>query len=799
MSIKLLPEDAIDRIKSSATVTSLNEVACGLLANSLDAESSKVNIHIDYLLGNCVVEDNGEGISSNEFEETGGLGKPHRAFHLRHVCAHLTAADTSKVLPSSLIHGGHGNFLASVATFSLLHVISHSRLEAAQSYMSVHQGKVLTRCMPAPPELRFETYNHGTRISVRDLFGSMPVRVRQRGTIFADRSAIDREWAKLVLDVTGLLLGWPSAVSISLREKNTQRELRLSTNTTDLILRTSKLLSQAGLLELYGTDRWLPVSASSRRARINGCISKIPVATRRSQFMSLGVRPIPNSFGTNVLYEEVNKLFKESSFGMVEPDDNDGSNADGMLKARKGVEKWPVFYLQIHMLGDAQNIDLDEAVGDSRRGLNDIIDLLKVVCYGCLKRQFLRPRRVQLANESLPALSQELQSRQKLVRSKTRPATKASNFAAADGLANRRQSPFDDWRRIKTGEVSIAKPKRRPPDSKSQLVVSDAYQATQYDDRHHTCHRHDIANTADGTSGVVDLQTISDCARASTPNVDETPIARRTLDQPKRSRNGWLQGILDTWENPVFEPAPEQLRSLEDVAAPWAQQVGDVGSYITERPSGEAQGDMPAMLASRVSKAALASAQVIGQVDNKFILLRLSHSFGKEADASRLVLVDQHAADERCQLEDLMRSYFAVDTSGKLSTKREVLDIPIKFELSVAECTLLKKQTRHFNTWGVSFAVDVAACTVVVLRLPISIAERCRSEPKLVIDMMRNEIWRLADGLTPPAPEPRAGQSWPSSFRHCPRGILDLLNSRSCRSKFSLLPVQANGRRHHVQ
>jgi DNA mismatch repair protein MLH3 len=78
MSIRQLPEDVIDKIKSSVAITSLNAVACGLLTNALDAGATRVNIYLDYGRGNCTVEDNGLGIPSDEFEPDGGLGKLHR-------------------------------------------------------------------------------------------------------------------------------------------------------------------------------------------------------------------------------------------------------------------------------------------------------------------------------------------------------------------------------------------------------------------------------------------------------------------------------------------------------------------------------------------------------------------------------------------------------------------------------------------------------------------------------------------------------------------------------------------------
>jgi len=77
MSIKQLPSDVAAQIQSSIAIASLNSVILGLIRNSLDAQSSKINISVDYRRGNCSVEDDGLGIAPAEFLESGGLGKLH--------------------------------------------------------------------------------------------------------------------------------------------------------------------------------------------------------------------------------------------------------------------------------------------------------------------------------------------------------------------------------------------------------------------------------------------------------------------------------------------------------------------------------------------------------------------------------------------------------------------------------------------------------------------------------------------------------------------------------------------------
>lgn len=68
-----LPEDAKAQIKSSTAINTLNDVVLGLVKNSLDAESSKIEIELDSVRACCVVEDDGHGISPQEFKTEGGL------------------------------------------------------------------------------------------------------------------------------------------------------------------------------------------------------------------------------------------------------------------------------------------------------------------------------------------------------------------------------------------------------------------------------------------------------------------------------------------------------------------------------------------------------------------------------------------------------------------------------------------------------------------------------------------------------------------------------------------------------
>ncbi|KAK2592498.1 DNA mismatch repair protein [Conoideocrella luteorostrata] len=805
MSIRPLSKVAVDKIKSSSAVTSLNEVVCGLLRNSLDARSSKVNIHLDFALGNCVVEDDGLGVDPSEFGPDGGLGKLHH---------------TSKIPPNPKLHGSHGNFLASVANLSLLAITSQHHRHETQAFLSVHNGQVLARHVPAPPDQRFDFFSHGTRVSIRNLFGSMPVRVKQRGLLFSDRTRTDKEWETLIRDMAALLVAWPSEVSLLLREAKTQRETRLRSGNTDLVCRTSRLFTQAGLAESEDAGSWVPVSASSRRVRIKGAISKVPVATRRSQIMCLGIRPVPNSFGTNVLYEEANKIFTLSSFGLVEGDERDKVQG----KPKKGVERWPMFYLEIHLLGAGEGIPVDDVLGDSQHCLQAIIDLLKVVCYGFLKKYCLRPNRI-VRSDPKPTNAHVLRSSQRrtgqaTMRHMSQAGTRPPS-ASGDYEFDQPYSPFDTWNRIKVGKAistkSTAGCGAEPPDAPNVKPATEtphrlmgdngellrtpfgdvdeirAVNVTQPQSR-------DMHGTGDEVSGEVDnsanetTESTGDVHSNSVPARKQVlPVHRSLESRPKSQPEEWLQGVLRSWKNPIFETTEPRIPTVhQDLAGTErAVEVRRDGQWSKFFPhANDVQFEAIAMsLSGRVSRSALASAEVIGQVDRKFILLQLplhtAEGSPSSDPSSALIMIDQHAADERYRLEELMSLYF--EPSGdRLDAVTQSLERPVLFEVSARECELLQRHHTHFQMWGVIYNIervkDAIGYKIKVSGLPPSILERCRSEPKLIIDLMRREIWQYEDGSLPPRPSHEPGRSWVSCFHSCPRGILELLHSRSCRS-----------------
>ena len=108
-----------------------------------------------------------------------------------------------------------------------------------------------------------------------------------------------------------------------------------------------------------------------------------------------------------------------------------------------------------------------------------------------------------------------------------------------------------------------------------------------------------------------------------------------------------------------------------------------------------------------MSKEGLAGVQVLGQVDSKFIacLLNTSDQPREEQTISQtIILVDQHAADERIRVERFLKSLCLgyLDHEGA-GVERRILDPPVpvlltKFERDrLLDSAIMKKA---FRDWG---------------------------------------------------------------------------------------------------
>ena len=655
---------------------------------------------------------------------------------------------------------------------------------------------------------------------------------------------------QLIWELTAVLLAWPKAVSVSITDTVTKRQVRLKclTNETE-IPRTVTLLTQSGLVESSNSGSWVPVSANSGQIHIRGCISSIPVATRQSQFLCLGLCPLTNELGADVLYDKINKTFANSSFGIIEPDDDSRQKRDKHLnenswstsRNRKDVERWPMFYMQIQTSEDLM-VDL---LKSSLALLPDdfvlaILDMLQAICYGFLKKLHMRPRKTPISKDHFALSTDPKLGRIRNTKSldpgvppQVNAGTQSIETPRSPSRFKMTSNPFGSWQRVKVGQATQLANKQDSQQTSYQRKLNSKEPSPLVAADGTLLRRPFIISTETGDAKTIlsdesastAIQTIAKLSeyenRDMTSVLSQTSKVRTTVSKalssildtrtqvsnmPRSVPSEWLQKLEASWENPVFETASEPLPRAYRENVPPASD----GSIKTRTSCWGASHSADELLfesasstvSSRLSREVLSEAEVLSQVDNKFILVKLpvqaTRAESSQSLDSVLVMIDQHAADERHQLETLMKEYFEeVEKSPWMKPVTEVLKTPLKIELSSKENKMLLRYETYFATWGIIYQRqplggprnDDQASTITVTSLPVGIAERCCREPRVLVEILRKEIWVLHDdGKKPNGPIGGSDASsfgWLARFHGCPQGILELLHSRSCRSRYS--------------
>ncbi|KAF1983055.1 hypothetical protein K402DRAFT_456882 [Aulographum hederae CBS 113979] len=947
--IQQLPAEVIAQIKSSTIITSLGEVIVNLVKNSLDAGASKIEVQVDYRRGGCIVEDDGLGVPPSEFKEEGGLGK---LYH------------TSKYRALATAHGRNGTFLASLSALSLLTIISCHHAYRSHNSVSFHKSTVISRQCPAPNHQHVHSRDHGTRVIVRDLFGNMPVRVKHRVALSDDRAESERLWQSLREELCGLLIAWTEPVSLKVSDVENSRTIAVnhyagrsasSSNSSRGMNRHERVLhsmSQCGLVGQYLLRAWIPVSASSKSTQVRGAISLDPAPSKRIQFISFGIHPLV-SRGHNELYDHINQLFQSSSFGTVEDESeidetekerrkrdrrfkSDGYTNRQLSGGRKGIDKWPMFYLNISLGKDSDKV-LPERYLEHQSTLHEICAVVEAMVTQWLSAHHFRTRkrRNRTTSTDRPVSASPPAQSDDPPRSISKRGNSPESSLAAAGLvgrATRREANNSDRKRKRSGHDSLGDPirpytgitsfnelsriksgkpeyyenlwaaKRIPKviESGTQAERADAntpnfskFAATpiepgelgqrltlsrtescldaRTDDhvRRLTDHGEEIVEWKDPISHETFLINARTGATLPAAAYEKEEVAKsklntaripsherltqkRVQDAPSQKQTGreWVEGFLKEWDNPVFRQSEASIpRTSFDLPTPGTSN-GRHGCCNKRLEMEKAFQEASISTKTKLSKEALSRAQVIAQVDKKFILVRIDtkkqgdgeiHDKNEKETDQTLVLIDQHAADERCKLEELMTELCAAPTKDSPTyrsslgftpgVKSSLLPKPASFEVSAEEGRLLELHAAHFANWGIVYDVAGGGGTnardssntksavtsakarhvVQVLTLSVVIAERAKTEPKLLISLIRAEVWKLAESSTTKTARPsRDGErddsgvitpptthadntaeelsaetksdSWLNRTASCPQGILDMLNSRACRS-----------------
>ena len=313
--------------------------------------------------------------------------------------------------------------------------------------------------------------------------------------------------------------------------------------------------------------------------------------------------------------------------------------------------------------------------------------------------------------------------------------------------------------------------------------------------------------------------TIAALARSRLPAKQKMDIDLRAI------ASSWIGDLMEDTESSVFRRDEDTILSLAPNELTEYGLNSSCHSKFGHYAARQAPGLFEALAgdAHHLSKTALSRSKVLAQVDQKFILVQMVTNRSTEkssnvdppsfADEQVLVLIDQHAADERCQVENLYREI--------CESRMTALPKSIQFRVSVKEARLFDFNKEHFASWAFSYETHtgkaqstsrvhsaipaipstgfsaVESRRLVLTALPELIAERCRLEPRILIDLLRTEIWSKAEGdrasktafagLPNEAEQDgpvslKDGVKWLSRISTCPKGLIEILKSRACRS-----------------
>ncbi|KIJ37395.1 hypothetical protein M422DRAFT_177918 [Sphaerobolus stellatus SS14] len=280
--------------------------------------------------------------------------------------------------------------------------------------------------------------------------------------------------------------------------------------------------------------------------------------------------------------------------------------------------------------------------------------------------------------------------------------------------------------------------------------------------------------------------------------VDTSRLRRRSKSgtPAKESMPEWMQETLEGWQNPTFgrdEPGIPTINSVTSFSRkPWLQRASEKESPF----------DKPISLDTRLmggrkynaddvdvsfNRSQLKKAQVIGQVDSKYVscLVPTSKSEGKV-----LVLVDQHAADERVRVERFLKELcqgFLVDNVETLEMKPAV---PVLLTALEARTLTESERCREaFARWGFRFTenhVEEQEGQEQYRQVHVESVPEVVSEKILMADELRELVKgflaRLEADLDTDYNKVSISDShWTSALRYCPRELLELVNSKACR------------------
>ncbi|CAA7260090.1 unnamed protein product [Cyclocybe aegerita] len=810
-TIARLPPPTQAKLRSTQILTSLPQILSELVQNSLDAEATHVDVGIDAKEWICWVRDDGRGISKADLDFL-GRGEEGARYNTSKTCA---PGDTN----SLSTFGFRGEALASAADVSCLEICSRT-LKSRNTWSIILKGG---KQLYIGPAVRWKRETPGTVVSIRDAFYNLPVRRLSHPNPL-------RTWELVRQEIETYSLMFPH-VSFTIEGTSNTWEAHHKDRTIRIPKNSSTLQSFRHLFGNALTEYVEAIDVALGSMKLEGFISLTGAASKAYQFFYINRHPVEVSD----LRRVIDSQFASSSFGKNALDEEGEKNLprSTIRRSPRKNEKKPVYVLNLSITPEEVDncFDPSKSIIQLQKKTNVTSFLSTTIQHFLEKHAF-----ISCSNgEPFGGTTTSRHSPRK---------RKKVDFYAVDDSGYAEQNSISELSKLSV------------EDDKPEVASGDFYTSTDGPDEVTWLDRatgeHFVVNTRTGHSRTTNRssQVVNEPCHATIVDHGE---GRRTLRQHKTNNSAvvdasarqdplpkWLEQALES--NRTYAITENRILSVQvplathhvaltndpfksrechrthNHSTPQWTRIGALHSGF-ENPS------------YRFTKGDLRRADVINQVDRKFIACRIAKrsEAGSQNECGgdvwpqhdySLVLIDQHAADERVRVEDFLKELCLgfLESPSRMDSREavgvHVRDVtpPRPVLLTLHEALIIKRSPdvqAMLRKWGVRFVElsradpvsdsisDSGSCTgysqLLVSAIPDIVSDKLLQGDELR-DFIKGFLGQIqsgelsSDSWDLPSEAAQDEFLWLRAVRSCPKGLLDLINSKACRGKYLLGP-----------
>ncbi|KAG9294305.1 hypothetical protein G9A89_021664 [Geosiphon pyriformis] len=806
MSIKPLDQLAVRQLRASLIINSFTQCVLELIQNSLDAFAQTIEIHVNVPQFFVQVIDNGSGIAPEDMQKIGQ----------RHYLQFVTT------------YGFRGEALASISEVATVEILSKHGNYFDPYRIILKEGKIF-EYGPFPKSKRRQP---GTMVTIHDLFFKYPVRRKQQSST---TEANEFENVKNTVKLIALI-----HPEVNFTFFDISQEYK--------IFSTRKAASSLSIFrQLFGTSlvkKIENVFAQEDNIKISGFISKKGFNTKQHQYLYINNRYI----ACHEAHKVVDDLFKKSGFTRKNNLDPGPFQEPKMLD-----EKYPVYLIHLTCLPKDYEISADSIQFKiTFQNWEKIRDLLSFLIKEFLKSHGFMKNLDQVKKSNCSSKIEHIHSLRETspsfedilhVKSSGKDENifqkKIKGFGPQNTLVDNyipftrpkrkigKQNIYSENQKIFKPEMNKYTRKTFYPNVRTEdwlvnpkankvnpLSIVSFYKGIPFKEP-------SLSEDTHGSLGFIEKSKFTSGGRVDRSRLRTSERLLKDGDYVNDpSSTFWAEETFKKWSNPIFKntEAPIPLSFRPDVNM--KSLSFQPSRYYTLSCNMDFE-------KYHFKKQDLQHAEVIGQVDNKFIACQITCSLTKghkpalkQKTQKIIVLIDQHAADERVRVESLLKELCqlsshkqsAGQTGVMTQLARSVVDTnqikkPYEITLTFNEIQAARRFEHHFNRWGIFYnqneqnrnfgydqrepsdQIQNILSSIYITHLPQIIADRCISETRVMENLLKQHLFWLEengdDALdieeTKFKGDNYVFDKWINMTRGCPRGILDIVNSKACR------------------